>query len=411
MTTFPAATPPTYTLSDLVKAVIQNNPGLLASVRSREAAVAAMATAGALPNPRIELSTGNNQPRLPSAIGGTTSNMAVSQFVENPRSRSARMEAARQGERSSVEQIGMARNELVAQVRIKAFEYLLRQEQARASSDALKLLEQIRERVKLRVETGEAARYEIIKADAEIVNARQKFQTATLQIDQAALAINRLAAGALPAQWTLNANLSDSVEVTPLEELRQQALDKNPELKSLQAELLKRQARIAEAKSSRFPGVELRVNQQRDAEIRGTSLSAVIQIPLLDQRRGPVGEAVAETERARTLLEGRRAELQQQLLLGLKAMEVARVRVNALSTGAMREAEAALRVAEAAYRFGERGILDVLDAQRVLRNVRDDLLDARFQVQAAGVDLDFLSGRFALLYSEELDTQLIPAQN
>jgi cobalt-zinc-cadmium efflux system outer membrane protein len=59
------------------------------------------------------------------------------------------------------------------------------------------------------------------------------------------------------------------------------------------------------------------------------------------------------------------------------------------------EAEAALRVAQAAYRFGERGILDVLDAQRLLRTVRADLIDARFRLQAAAVELEFLAGRYA----------------
>jgi cobalt-zinc-cadmium efflux system outer membrane protein len=61
----------------------------------------------------------------------------------------------------------------------------------------------------------------------------------------------------------------------------------------------------------------------------------------------------------------------------------------------VREAESALRVAEAAYRFGERGILDVLDAQRVLRSVRADLLQARYQLQVARITLIQLSGRYA----------------
>ncbi len=71
------------------------------------------------------------------------------------------------------------------------------------------------------------------------------------------------------------------------------------------------------------------------------------------------------------------------------------MRVQALSEGAIKAAEAALRVSEAAYRFGERGILEVLDAQRVLRSVRQDLLLARFQYQSSLVELDTLAGRYA----------------
>ena len=37
----------------------------------------------------------------------------------------------------------------------------------------------------------------------------------------------------------------------------------------------------------------------------------------------------------------------------------------------------------------------MLDAQRVLRAVRQDLLLARFQLQASLIELDTLSGRYA----------------
>jgi cobalt-zinc-cadmium efflux system outer membrane protein len=97
--------------------------------------------------------------------------------------------------------------------------------------------------------------------------------------------------------------------------------------------------------------------------------------------------------RAQVRLDGRKAELRQEVLLTWKSLEMARLRIEALSQGSVREAEAALRVAQAAYRFGERGILDVLDAQRVLRGVRADLIQARYQLQEARIKLDQLIGQ------------------
>ena len=47
-------------------------------------------------------------------------------------------------------------------------------------------------------------------------------------------------------------------------------------------------------------------------------------------------------------------------------------------------------MAEAAYRLGERGILDYLDAQRVFRSVSIDYLNARFDRQTALIDLERL---------------------
>ena len=383
------------TPDDLVRVVVQNNPALLASMRTREVATAAITSAGALINPRIEMSTGNNRPRLPSAVGGTVGGWGLSQFIENPSLREARIAGARHAERGSSQQVAVATNELVAQVKLRAFEYLLRTEEASAAAEALSILQQIKTRVRVRVDSGEAARFELIKANAEVINAEQKLQTAKLQIEQTALSINRLAAGALPQRWTLAGKLSDAQETLSIEQATQSALLNNPELKALQAALDRQEARVAEARASRFPGLELRLNQLRDPEIRQSALSVNLQIPLLDKRSGPIAEANAESARASVLLQGRKDELTQQVLIASKSIEIARSRVNALSVGAIPEAEAALSVAQAAYRFGERGILEVLDAQRLLRSINADLLDARYQMQAARIDLNFLAGRYA----------------
>jgi cobalt-zinc-cadmium efflux system outer membrane protein len=49
-----------------------------------------------------------------------------------------------------------------------------------------------------------------------------------------------------------------------------------------------------------------------------------------------------------------------------------------------------MKVAEAAYRYGERGIIDYLDAQRVLRTTRLDFLNARYELQAAMIEIERL---------------------
>jgi cobalt-zinc-cadmium efflux system outer membrane protein len=63
---------------------------------------------------------------------------------------------------------------------------------------------------------------------------------------------------------------------------------------------------------------------------------------------------------------------------------------NSLESGSLLAAESAVDAAKAAYRFGERGIVEVLDAQRVLQSVRGDLVDAQFARQSAVVDLEEL---------------------
>jgi cobalt-zinc-cadmium efflux system outer membrane protein len=383
---------PRLSLDQLVQTVLDNNPELRAVQQSSVTAQAAVLSAGALPNPKLEWSRGDNKARLASATPGSVHSMGISLPIEMPSVRSARIDAAQAGRRASVHQIAASRNALVAQAKLKAYEVVLRQAQARAAHDAVQLLEQAHERVRVRVSSGEAARYEIIKADAELINARQQEQSARLQVEQSQLSLNRLAAGHLPARFDLALSLQDPVAPDQLQNINWQA---HPELMQLQSEVDRAEAQMQGAKASRWPGLELRYAQTREPDIRNHTVGVSMQIPLFDQRRGPIEEAASEAERARVRMEGRRAELEQQMQQAWKVLEMAQVRTKALSEGAVREAEAALRVAEAAYRFGERGILDVLDAQRVLRTVRADLLEARYQLQSARIELDFLAGRYA----------------
>jgi len=383
---------PKLTLTQLVQTVLDNNPELRSVQQSSFTAQAAVVSAGALPNPKLEWSRGDNKARLASATPGNVQTMGISVPIEMPSVRAARIEAAQAGQRASVHQIAASRNALVAQVKLKAYEVVLRQAQAQAAYDAVKLLEQAHERVRVRVSSGEAARYEIIKADAELINARQQEQSARLLAEQSQLTLNRLAAGQLPNRFDLALSLQDPVEKAQLQNINWQS---HPELLQLQSEVDKAEAQKNGAKASRWPGLELRYAQTREPDIRNNTIGVSMQIPLFDQRRGPIDEAASEAERARLRMEGRKAELEQQMLQAWKVMEMAQVRTKALSEGAVREAESALRVAEAAYRFGERGILDVLDAQRVLRTVRADLLEARYQLQSARIELDFLAGRYA----------------
>jgi cobalt-zinc-cadmium efflux system outer membrane protein len=382
-------------LDELTDAVLRGNPGLLSAERQRNTAIAAIVSAGALPNPRLDFGRGDQRPRTPGSLAGPVHAFGVAQLIENPALRRSRLNAALSGERVSAHQASMTRSELVAQVRLRAWDLLLRQAEAAAAAETAALLEQVNSRVRARVDSGEAPRYELIKAEAESINARSLQQTALLQAQQTGLSIDRLAAGTLPARWSLDAALDDSAAAPDLEQLRLQMLERNPELLALRAEVERADAQLAFARAGRWPGVELRLSHSRDPEVRQNALGVSVQVPLFDRRTGPIAEAGSELERARGYAEGRRAELEQQLLQAGRALEMARLRTEALSRGAIRDAEAALRVADAAWRFGERGILDVLDAQRVLRAVRADLLTARFQVQAARTELDFLSGRWA----------------
>ena len=95
-------------------------------------------------------------------------------------------------------------------------------------------------------------------------------------------------------------------------------------------------------------------------------------------------------EAARSELSAQELAVQQALEGAWRQYEITLTQVSALENGILREAEAALKVAEAAYRFGERGILDYLDAQRVFRIARNELIAARYDLQLAVIEIERL---------------------
>jgi cobalt-zinc-cadmium efflux system outer membrane protein len=129
---------------------------------------------------------------------------------------------------------------------------------------------------------------------------------------------------------------------------------------------------------------------ERTPEVLDARLGLVVQVPVFDRREGPIAEARAEAERVGLLLADTELRLTQTLDAAWQRYRIALGQVSAYESGILREAEAALRVAEAAYRFGERGILDFLDAQRTLRTLRSELNATRYDLRAALVELERL---------------------
>ena len=357
-------------------------------------AKAGVVSAGAYPNPELEFVGGHNRARAPGPISGNTYGAYVSQRIENPFLRMARIGSAEASVQASKAGLDRARADLASALRVRAYELLLRQEIASVEAGVLNLIEEIRHRVKVSVDTGETARFELIKADAEVLTAQSRKETTELDARRARVNLIKLTAGALNANFSVNASLLDQDNLPPLETLRHEVQLLNPDISRLTAELNSALLTIDKERAAVLPSLQLKFGQQRDPEFAYNIASLNVQIPLFDRRRGPIAEAVSESARLKETLDYRRFEIIQLLESSWQRRQIAQRKVEMFETGIINQAESALRVAQAAYRFGERGLLDVLDAQRVLRSVRADLLQARFEYQVAVSEILRLRGQY-----------------
>ena len=366
--------------------------GLVRAAQSQVGiAEAGVIGAAAYPNPQVSVIGGPQHPRIQAANPATnTRQVTVTQTIENPFVRSARIGSAEAGVEASRAGFDQVRADLAAQLRVRAYELLLRQEIARMEGSVFDLMEEVRRRIKVGVGVGETARFELIRADAEVLNAASRKEAALLNAQRARVALIQFTAGALKPDFTINASLFDQVNLPPLEKLRQEVPAVNPDVLRLQAELERARLRIDQERASVLPSVQVLLSNYQDAQYTSNMAGLNVTVPVFYRRRGEIDAAVADSERVRETLEFRRFEIGQLLESAWQGLQIAQRRVEMFEGGIIKEAESALTVAQAAYRFGERGLIDVLDTQRVLRGILADSLQARFDLQAAAAEIDRL---------------------
>ena len=384
-------------IQELQQLGLQAN-GLVQAARSQvEIAEAGVVAASAYPNPNVSIKVGPQGNRLPTSVTGPSDiyrEVSVSQPIENPFFRSARIGSAEALVGAGQANLNQVRADLSAQLRVRAYELILRQEQAQMETNIYDLMKEIQRRIKVSVEVGETARFELIRADTEVLSAENRMEAARLNAERARVALIQLTAGALRSNFEINASLDDTFEFPSLEILRQEIIGANPDIQRLEAEQNSANLRIDQEKASVLPRVNILYENYQDAQFSTNVAGVNLEIPLFYRRRGEIDTAIYDSARIRDTLQYRRFEIGQLLESAWQAKEIARRRVEMFESGIVTEAQLALSIAQTAYRLGERGFIEVLDTQRVLRGVLADLLQARFELQSAAAEIDRLRAHY-----------------
>lgn len=389
------AATPTYTLEALIDRALNESPALATSRAQQAEARAGLITARALPNPEIVIEPGRLVPRLPGEPAGASTALSLAQPIENPRLRAARSASAEARVVVALAETGVTQSRLVAAVRERFFELLRLRAEQQALQEDLILTEQIRDRIEVRVRAGEAPRFDSLRAEGEVAGVRRSLEATRLRIREAQVGMRQLVGPSLESEFELGTSDIDSRMLGEADylALRRRVEDRNPEIALAREQWSAADRQIALERTRIVPQLTVRASHEHDPAARLTRLGMQVSLPLLDRREGPIAEAIAQAERARVALVQRRFETEAAFEGAWQAYQVARSQVQAIEGGVLARARQVLAIAEAAYRLGERGILEYLDAQRQFRLVRNDLIAARFDLQRARTELERLAGR------------------
>jgi cobalt-zinc-cadmium efflux system outer membrane protein len=370
----------------------QNSPRLHGASAASARALAAIDTAKAYTNPLVEIFTGNQSARKVRTPGvpGLLQHYAAYQTLEIPPERRARLRVAELGYSSTELAATGIHLSLVADVKHAFYEVLHRKEEVGHSQENLALVEDLRRRVEVEVRVGEKGRLELTRAEAELARARFIVRSAQIELANS-IALLRVAIAA-PADENLDprGDLEPQLKLPPLPELREQVLRTHPAIVQSQTDVQQAQASLTHQQTLRLPQPVLFAEYEKQPDLTFWRAGVTVPLPFWDRRKGPIAGAQSAVRESAALLDQRRLEVISALERAYEQYELADQQVTSLQSGSLHEAESAVDAAKAAYRFGERGIVEVLDAQRVLQSVRGDLLGAQFSRQSALIDLEEL---------------------
>lgn len=237
---------------------------------------------------------------------------------------------------------------------------------------------------------GEVSGYDRRRAERELLSIDARLRTAHARL---AGARERLAAilGVEASALSIAGELlpSESADTDTL-------LATIPSRPDIQAETLRAEAALLQKRAAGrwwIPAAELTAGQKTLADdTDGTVLGAALRIPLFDRR---------QPEQLASLSEERSARARHDLLLAAAAGEVRarsaearelRASAIAFRESAIASSEELLQIADVAYRAGEIGILELLDASRAAIDADTEVIDLELRARIAAIELRHAAG-------------------
>ena len=379
-----------YTINELISIALESSPQVLAARDQSKAIKGQLSTARAIPNPEFEISTGQQRSVTGPLTVGNVSSWSVTQPLDMPYTRFPRVNAAEANYRSAEATRVAFEVETISKVQQRFYELMRREAEAKASEEDLSLTKQIRDRMQVRYDVGETARFDLIRSQTEFLNAQIAAESGKLRVEQARSQLRQVVGHSLPPQFSVVAEQPKIEALPPLNILLSEIQSQSPELQKAKADVEASESKLSFEKNNRLPRLAIKASQYNDPNFTDRLYGLQISIPIWDFKGGQIAEAEANASKAKNQLNAQSQSLEQQLETAYKLYQMAAYQVKVLDQEVVQLAATAQRIAEVSYRYGERGMLEYLDAQRTFRAARNDLIKARFDLASVVTEIQRL---------------------
>lgn len=373
------------TLRQALRLTLTHNPDLAAARLELQAMEAAEIQAGARPNPELGLLVEDTRG------SSRTTTLQWSQPIELGPKRAARLEAAARAREQAAVALQAKQAELRAAVSSGFFEVLGAQEQVKVGEAMLELARNASSIATKRLQAGKVPPLEQAKAQVAEAGVRAEWVQAQSEL---VLARQRLASLWGQGQGSVEqidgrADLPpEPPSATELAERMAQA----PAVRLARLDIAKRQAQTLGERAKRVPDLTFTLGAKRDVELGRTQavVGLSIPLPLLDSNQGNLLEALRREEQARELLTAVTLRLQADVAQTSERLRQTRQQALTLRTEVLPTAQSAYDAAVKGYELSKFSLMDVLDAQRTLFQLRQQQLRSSAEAYRASAELDRL---------------------
>lgn len=375
---------PVYELTEVIDLALKYNPAITGAEGALQQSEGRRIEAGSYPNPSVTGQTGGGAIRDPSTGGSINEYLiTMTQPLEWPGKRAARRRAAEQGVLGAGAGVDEARVNLVADVKIAFYGLLLAQLDAEIARKNQETVQEVARIVRARVESGEGARFEAIKASVEILKAGQDVTRARNAVRVARVGLDMLTAGKLGRTFEVRGDFRRRRNDLDLERLTAQAVERHPTMQRLRRLVERAEHVVVREQQSRVPDVAVYGGYAREVGREAVVGGLTIPTPIWYQRQGEITAALGAKRTEEAGLLRARNELLRAVNQHVQEAETAAQQIAVFEEGLLKEAQEALRVARLSFQYGTASLLDVLDAQRVSRQVQLEYAQARLDLSLA----------------------------
>jgi outer membrane protein, heavy metal efflux system len=387
-----------YDLLRIIDLAVERNPVMAGARGMIDQNVGQRVTAGAYPNPTIKGDGGRGFLRdagpLTTEIPTSANEYFVSagQPLEWPAKRAARQLAAEAGLAGATAGLVETRLNLTTDVKLAFYDLLLAQRDEGLARQNLEIVKDVQRIVNVRVRLGEAPQFEAIKAQVEVLKADQVVTRAQNAVRVNQVTLDTLTVGALGADYTIDGDFRMFPRDLALERLVMRALDQHPSLQRLAKSVEQADRTIQFERHARVPNVTFNGSYSREYGREGYDFGISVPTPIWYQQQGEIAKALGAKRTEEAALLRTRNLLVKDVNQYFQDAETTAHLIEVFEKGLLKQAQEALRIAQFSFQQGAVSLLEVLDAQRVQRQILFDYAQARFELSIALSRLERAAG-------------------